>query len=155
MVGISDLQVSNDPKATLVTYALGSCIAVTLYDPVKQVGGLLHFLLPSAQEDSPKQTESPLKYCDTGLEILLKKVCARGGVKRRLIVKVVGGAQLTESSGPMDIGRCNYEAVSVQLTKHGLSIRAEDVGGRGSRTAMLELDTGKVTIRGGKKIISN
>ncbi|MGZ3387730.1 MAG: chemotaxis protein CheD, partial [Isosphaeraceae bacterium] len=48
VVGISDLKVSNNPADSMITYALGSCIAVAVYDPVAKVGGLLHFMLPDS-----------------------------------------------------------------------------------------------------------
>ena len=47
-VGVGDLFVTRDPSVQLVTYALGTCISVTLYDPVAGVGGMLHFLLPKS-----------------------------------------------------------------------------------------------------------
>ncbi|MCK4627947.1 MAG: chemotaxis protein CheD [Sedimentisphaerales bacterium] len=154
VVKISDMKVSDDPSTTLVTYALGSCIAVTLYDPVKHVGGLLHYLLPSAREiDTGKEQNAPMKYADTGFPLLLKAVCKMGAVKRRLITKVAGGAQVLKASKKTDIGRYNYEMLSELLHEKRLSIRGKDVGGTYSRTVMLEIDSGRVTIRGGGKII--
>ena len=46
VVGISDCKISGDSEDLLITYALGSCIAVILYDPVVKVGGMLHYMLP-------------------------------------------------------------------------------------------------------------
>ena len=155
VVKISDMKVSDDPSTTLITYALGSCIAVTLYDPVKHVGGLLHYLLPSVrQTDAGKEQKTPLKYADTGFPLLLEAVCKMGAVKRRLITKVAGGAQVLKSPKKADIGRGNYEILSELLHEKRLSIRGKDVGGTHSRTVMLEIDSGKVTIRGGGKIIN-
>ena len=48
VVGVGDCCVSGDPDAVLVTYALGSCIAVVIHDPVSKVGGLLHYMLPES-----------------------------------------------------------------------------------------------------------
>jgi chemotaxis protein CheD len=72
VVGISDFQCSNKPEDILVTYALGSCIAVVVYDPVAVVGGLLHFMLPDSTLDQNKAAESPAMFADTGIPLLFK-----------------------------------------------------------------------------------
>ena len=59
IVGISDCQVCADEGGELVTYALGSCIAVSAWDPYRKVGGLLHFMLPDSGLDSRRAAESP------------------------------------------------------------------------------------------------
>jgi len=152
VVRIADIKVSADPKTTLVTYALGSCIAVTLYDPQKMVGGMLHFLLPEQPEISSGQQKSPLAYADTGFENLLKKVLQLGVLKQNLIVKAVGGAQLLGQTNIMDVGQDNFQSLLKVLKQHDMSLTAEDVGGDYSRTAMLEIDSGNVTIRAQKKV---
>ena len=152
VVRIADIKVSADHQTTLVTYALGSCIAVTLYDPQKRMGGMLHFLLPELLENNSGQKKSPLAYANAGFEILLEKVLKLGAAKKNLIVKAVGGAQLLGQTNIMDIGRDNYQALLQALKQHGLSLSAEDVGGDYSRTAMLEIDSGNVTIRAQKKV---
>ena len=152
VVRIADMKVSADPQTTLVTYALGSCIALTLYDPRQHVGGMLHFLLPELTENGSGLQKSPLAYANTGFEILLEKVQEVGAVKQRLIVKAVGGAQLLGQTNIMDIGHDNYQALLNVLKQHGMSLTAEDVGGDYSRTAMLEIDSGNVTIRAQKKV---
>jgi chemotaxis protein CheD len=43
IVGISDLKVSKNPGDVLITYALGSCIGITVYDPKARVGGIAAF----------------------------------------------------------------------------------------------------------------
>ena len=152
VVRIADLKVSADPQTTLVTYALGSCIAVTLYDPGKRMGGMLHFLLPELQDDYSGSQKSPLAYANTGFEILLKKMLELGAVKPHLIAKAVGGAQLLGQAHIMDVGQDNYQALLKALKRHGLSLNAEEVGGDYSRTAMLEIDSGTVTIRAQKRV---
>ena len=53
-VGVSNMKVSDDPEAVLVTYSLGSCIGIAIYDAVVRVGGLLHFMLPESSLDLNK-----------------------------------------------------------------------------------------------------
>ena len=152
-VKISDLKVSAEPQAVLVTYALGSCVAVTMYDPSKRIGGMLHFLLPAFRGDGIEPIKSPMTFADTGVELLLDKMLGLGADKERLEVKAAGGAQLLGSTGALDVGRDNYEGLIKALSKHGLSLRSEEIGGTEARTATLEIDTGKVTIKSKDKII--
>ncbi|MCP4708784.1 MAG: chemotaxis protein CheD, partial [Planctomycetes bacterium] len=123
-----------------------------LYDPKKKVGGMLHYLLPEQTDSGSSQQKSPLAYVNTGFEILLEKIKALTTVKKRLIVKAVGGAQLLGQTNTMDIGQDNYQALLKVLKQHGMSLSAENVGGDYSRTAMLEIDSGNVTIRAKKKV---
>ena len=92
VVGISDCKVSNDQDSVLVTYALGSCIAVALYDPMAKVGGLLHYMLPESALDAQKAKQNPYMFADTGIKALLEAVTANGGQPRRMVVRLAGGA---------------------------------------------------------------
>ena len=154
VVNISDLKVSTDPNATLVTYALGSCVAVMLYDPRAKVGGLLHYLLPDSSPHSKRtgNTHGLLAYADTAIPTLLDRVCAKGAVKRRLIVKAAGAASVLKAAGRIDVAEENHRALLNTLAHLGLTINAQDLGGQKSRTAMLEIDTGLVTIRKARAI---
>ena len=67
IVDISDARVSKDPGDELVTYSLGSCIGVTVHDPVSKIGGMLHYQLPSGRMDSDKANKNPLMFADTAM----------------------------------------------------------------------------------------
>ena len=151
IVHVSDAKVSNNPSDILATYSLGSCIGVSLYDPGAKIGGMLHCLLPNSTESG--QPDNPFKFADTGVGILLDKLTAMGAVKRRLKVKIAGGAKrLKGISDRFDIGKRNYLAVRKVLWKHSIMIESEDVGGTIPRTMYLNMDDGKVMIRSqGKK----
>ena len=47
-VGMADYKVGAAPS-TLISYGLGSCIGLSLYDPTAKVGGLLHYMLPDSK----------------------------------------------------------------------------------------------------------
>jgi chemotaxis protein CheD len=147
VVGISDCKVSNDLDSALITYALGSCIAVALYDPATKVGGLLHYMLPESALDAQKAQQNPFMFADTGIRALLEAVTARGGNPRRMVVRLAGGAQVLDSEGVFQIGKRNYLAARKILWKAGILISAEAVGGEVSRTIRLELVTGQLWIR--------
>ena len=149
IVGISDCRISASPTDLLVTYALGSCIAVTFYDPLAKVGGMLHYMLPDSSLDAAKARENPYMFADTGIANLLEAVGAAGGQKGRLIVRLAGGAQVLDRQGTFQIGKRNCLAARKLLWKAGLLIGGEAVGGMTSRTARLEIATGRMWIREG------
>lgn len=150
-VGINECIVCDDSDAMLVTYGLGSCIAVVAWDPLCRAGGMIHYSLPQSSINPEKATSNPTMFGDTGIPILFRSLYDLGAVKRHLVVKVVGGARLhgTSEGGVMDVGRRNYLLVRKLLSKNGISIAAEDVGGSKSRTVRFWIRNGTVTVSSG------
>ncbi len=147
IVGISDCVVSGDPEAALVTYALGSCIAVIVHDRLARVGGLLHFMLPESGIDPAKARECPSMFADTGIPLLFREAYERGAEKRRMTVSLAGGAQVMDDSGVFNIGKRNYLATRKILWKAGVLVHAEAIGGTQFRTVRLDVGTGAVWLR--------
>ncbi|MCA9311725.1 MAG: chemotaxis protein CheD, partial [Phycisphaerales bacterium] len=106
-IGISDMAVTRDAGARLVTYALGSCIGVTLYDPVARIGGMLHFMLPHASTNEAKAADKPGMFGDVGIPMLFRGMYDLGAKKDRLIVCAAGGAEVMEDAGQFRIGSRN------------------------------------------------
>lgn len=148
VVGIADCQISKSCDQVLVTYALGSCIAVAIHDPVAGVGGLLHYMLPESSISPAKAAENPYMFADTGIPLLFRRAYECGAEKRRLVVRVAGGSQVMDSEGVFNIGKRNYLALRKILWKAGVLVHAEDVGGNLSRTVRLEVGTGRFWLRG-------
>lgn len=148
IVGIADCRISDDPDSVLVTYALGSCVAVAIHDPVSRVGGLLHFMLPESALDPAKARERPYMFADTGIPLLFRRAYEKGAEKRRLVVRLAGGAQVMDDNGVFNIGKRNYLAARKILWKAGVLLQAEEVGGNISRTVRLEVGTGTIWLRG-------
>jgi chemotaxis protein CheD len=147
IVGIADLAVSNNPDVTLATYSLGSCLGISVYDPVVRVGGLLHIMLPDSGIDTCKAKAQPAMFLDTGLPTLFRAAYQLRAEKYRMLVCVAGGAQVMDSSGFFNIGKRNYEAFRAVCQAHGLRIQAEQVGGLTSRSMFLKLSTGEVRLK--------
>lgn len=145
-VDIADMQVSNEPDAVLVTYALGSCIAVMVHDPIRHASGMIHYMLPQASTAPEKAKVKPYMFADTGVPELFHAMYRLGSQKRDLVVKVTGGSAMT--TGDMfEIGKRNHLILRKLLWKAGVPIAAEDVGGTVFRTAKLFNDTGLVRIK--------
>ncbi len=149
IVGISDAKVSREPQSVLVTYALGSCVAICLFDPTVRVGGLLHIMLPDSSLDPRKAQANPYMFADTGLPALLRAMALEGAVERRLKVRLAGGANVLDDRGVFNIGKRNYTAVRKLLWKAGLMVEGEMVGGEVSRTVRMEISTGRCWVREG------
>jgi len=159
IVGISDCKVTRDADSVLVTYALGSCIAVAIHDPVSKASGLLHYMLPESAIDARKAEQNPFMFADTGIPRLIQAVKAAGGDGKRIIVQLTGGAQVLDSQGVFQIGKRNYLAARKILWKAGILIAGEAVGGEVSRTTRLEVGSGRLWVREGggieKELVRN
>jgi chemotaxis protein CheD len=148
VVGISDLKVSNNPDDCLVTYALGSCIAVAVYDPIVRVGGLLHYMLPDSTLDADKAREHPGMFADTGITLLFKSCYRFGAEKKRMIIKIAGGARIMDDTNYFRIGQKNITALRKIFWRNNVLIDAEDVGENFNRTVRLEVSTGRFLVKG-------
>ena len=145
-VDIADFKVTAQPESELVTYSLGSCIGVAIWDYETHVGGLIHYMLGDSKIAPTRARQHPAMFADTGLPLLFRSAYALGAEKRRLVVKVAGGAKLFESSHRMDIGYHNYTMLRKIFWKNSVLIDTEHTGGQVSRTMRLDVDTGRVTI---------
>src|SRR5579872_3522119 len=134
VVGVADWRVSNDPDRILATYALGSCVAVMLYDPSARAGGLLHFMLPSSQLDAPKARENPAMFADTGISMLVNEIQKLGADRRRLVAHLAGGGCILDPEGLFNIGNRNSIAARNLLWKIGVMIENESLGGESMRS---------------------
>ena len=147
-IGIGEMAVTKSPEDVIITHALGSCLGITLYDPVANVGGMLHALLPSQDDKEAKNGKKPTFYVDAGTPLLFKACYKLGAKKQRLIVRVAGGAS-TKTAPDKDmfqIGRRNFTALRKILWKNGGLINKHDVGGTDPRKLTLTMSDGQVTV---------
>lgn len=142
IVGMGDMLTSDDPAAQLVTYSLGSCVGVAIYDPVAKVGGLLHAMLPDSTINPERAAARPFMFVDTGLPAMFHAVYALGGLKHRLIVKLAGGAAFLDAKKIFNIGERNIAATKAMLARNGIALAACETGGHESRTVRLDLVNG-------------
>ncbi len=147
IVKVADMKMCETAGDELVTHALGSCLGIAAYDPVSATGGLLHVLLPSATINPQKAEANPFMFVDTGMPEFLRRMYAAIGRRRRLIVKVAGGAVTGgNGAGYFATGRRNYHMLRKVLWTSGILIDAEDIGGGQPRTMHLELGSGRVWV---------
>ncbi|MDF2653966.1 MAG: cheD2 [Bacillota bacterium] len=148
VVGISDYKLARCPNV-FVTYALGSCVGICLYDRQAKVGGLSHIMLPESSMFS-KNEVNRMKFADTAIVDLVRELTRLGGNNRRLVAKIAGGAQMFEVQPGSAIGTIGERnIVSVKNTLHSLNIPiiAEDTGLNYGRTVYFDLDTGIMKVQ--------
>jgi chemotaxis protein CheD len=146
-VGISDMKVSNRTDDVIVTYSLGSCVGLAIYDPVARVGGMVHCMLPVSKIDLDKAKANPCMFTDTGVPHLISALFDLGAEKKHLIAKVAGAANLLDEHGTFRIGERNFTVLRKVLWKNNILIAAEDTGGSAARTLSLNMSDGRVQIK--------
>ena len=144
-VGIADMKMAKG-TGMLITYALGSCIGICLYDQKIKLGALIHIMLPLNMEPGRKNT---MKYADTGIRETLKMMEAKGACRSRITAKIEGGAKMFEIKGGSlsNIGQRNIESVHNTLKREGVKLLQEDVGGTVARTLLFDVGTGLGCVR--------
>jgi len=147
IIGISDMKVTSGPEDVLVTYSLGSCVGVTVYDPVRKIGGMIHCMLPLSRIDALKAKDNPYMFTDTGTTSLLKTIYDMGSLKKDLVVKVAGAASLLDENRLFKIGERNHIVLRKVLWINGIMIAGEDTGGSIARTMYLHMADGRTTIK--------
>ena len=144
-IGIADMKMAKD-SGMLITYALGSCIGICLYDQRIKLAAMVHIMLPLNMEPGRKNT---FKYADTGLRETLRLMESKGASRARITAKIAGGAKMFEVSGGNlgNIGQRNIESVHLNLKKEGIQLLKEDVGGSVARTLLFDPATGLGCVR--------
>lgn len=129
----------------LVSYALGSCVGVCLYDPVKKIAGMAHVVLPHKGLNRPD--ENRYKYADEGVRALLEELVSKGAVRGRILAKIAGGAKMFETANRVwEIGENNVAAVKEALQEEKIPLLAEDTGKNYGRTIRFRAIDGKLEI---------
>ncbi len=149
VVGIADCKVSATAGERLITYALGSCLGVVVYDPIVQVAGLLHVMLPTGSIDKPQQRVRPAMFVDSGVPMLFKACYALGAQKSRMRLVVAGGAHAGVSmhADRFKIGLHNARAFASLLLRNGVEVHASDLGGSQiARNVWIDVTNGDVTV---------
>lgn len=149
IVGVADMKISKTVGDVLITYALGSCLGITVHDPEVNVGGLLHVMLPLSTIDPKKAADNPFMFVDTGVTQLFLECYKAGAKKQRMTVKVAGGASSheNEEDDHFQIGKRNFTIFRKLLWKNEVLLRAQEVGGTVSRTLSLEVGSGDVNVK--------
>lgn len=129
---------------------LGSCVAITLWHPVFRCGGMCHFLLPARQKTETALSALDGRYGDEALKMFESEIARFNTRSQEYQAKIFGGGNMFESlkSGKVSSVADNNVTQARMLLEHaGFPIVAEDVGGRGHRRIIFDLNDGNVWVR--------
>lgn len=146
-VGLGEICISKQLDDVLVAYGLGSCLGISMYDPHKNIAGLLHAVLPKGKCNGEA---GHIKYVQCGIDELIRQMEEKGALRYSFIVKIVGGAHMLTAPGFSDIlkvGERNMEAAEDHFSQLNMKISSQEVGGNRGRTVRLYVSDGRFTIR--------
>lgn len=150
-LGLGEQAISRNPEDILVAYGLGSCLGISMIDPVTRVTGLIHAVLPESTSGlDRKDPATCYKFVDTGIENLLSAMVNEGANKNRIVVRMVGGANMLIAPGlttTFDIGTRNIEKARTTFQRLNIKVAAEEVGGHIGRTVRVYVADSRVTVR--------
>ncbi|WP_158853468.1 chemotaxis protein CheD [Halorhabdus sp. CUG00001] len=143
-VGIAEYEVSTN-GAVLTTSGLGSCIGVAIRDEAVGASGLVHVMLPAADE---VDGGNPAKFADTGVETLVDEMETAGADRSDMIAKIAGGSDMLDfSKKGSGIGARNATVVKETLQSMDIPVVNEDVGGDHGRSLRFEGSSGDLVVK--------
>jgi chemotaxis protein CheD len=151
-VGVGEYKVSNNKNDSIKTYALGSCIALIIYDKKYKIAGMVHIALPDSAVNPERVKTHPGYFADSGIPIFIEEMKKLGAQKENIWIKMIGGAKVADPNSVFDIGKRNALAIKKILWSKNLGAIAEDIGGDFSRTVTINVESGEITISSGKNV---
>jgi chemotaxis protein CheD len=135
-----DIHFSADPKV-LVT-VLGSCVAVCLWDKLRGIGGMNHFVLPT-----DRNGEKSTRYGDVAIDELQAGLMRLGCRIQDLQAKVFGGAAVLPFGGGQTVGQNNVQLALERLRRDHIRITAQRTGGTLGQQVRFHTRTGEAFVR--------
>ena len=132
IVGISEGKTAR-PGQLLVSYALGSCVGVCLYDVKIRIAGMAHIILPDRTYAVGQKNE--YKFAADGTRKLLDEMCRQGAQRRYITAKIAGGAKMFGTAE-------NVIGVKQVLSEERIRLTAEDTGSNYGRTITFSAEDG-------------
>lgn len=145
VVGIGEYAISNNGEDIIRTYALGSCIALTVYSPRKRVLGMVHIALPDSSINPEVGKEKPGHFADIAIPFLLNKISSEYGCEKdELIFNIYGGAKSMQPNDVFRIGKRNIDATVKFFISNNITFSNLEIGGFISRTIEADVISGSV-----------
>jgi chemotaxis receptor (MCP) glutamine deamidase CheD len=125
---------------TWISTILGSCVAACIHDPISQIGGMNHFLLPEPGSDG----QASARYGSYAMDLLINQIMKLGGDRRRLVAKVFGAAH---SLGSPEVARRNQAFIRTYLEREQIAVRGARLGGTQALEVRFETQSGRALCR--------
>ncbi|MBF0456320.1 MAG: chemotaxis protein CheD [Nitrospirae bacterium] len=135
-------------KPAMVKTVLGSCVSITLFDPVRRVAAICHGMLPDCGGDDCEDYPEKLQYVTCSIIHILNNMQDKGVITSTLEVKVFGGGDVLTYGGTRpSVGRQNIDAALRILESLGLKPLTSDLGGDRGRKIFFNTQTGQVLLK--------
>ncbi len=147
-VGLGEMHISTDTHTVLACLGLGSCIGISAYDPIAHVGAMAHVVLPQGNKADCER--APSRYANSVLPFLIREMERKGALRRRVMLKIAGGAKIIDNvpaKSILDVGDRNVTAIKHAILENKLDLRAEELMGKLGRSMWLHIDTGVTRVR--------
>jgi len=132
-----------------ISTVLGSCVSACVRDPVTNVGGMNHFMLPEDASGPSERLDSAVglatRYGSYAMESLVNDLLKLGATRERLEIKLFGGGRIL--AGMTDVGGRNVSFIRNYIQLEGFSIAAEDMGGTQPRKVVYFPANGRAKMR--------
>ncbi len=131
-------------EATTVTTVLGSCVAVCLWDGVRRIGGLNHYMLPEGEGLGNRG----LRYGTIAIPTLIDRMKAMGSRLENVQAQLFGGGDVLDAfrKGEDSLGAKNVAVGRTLLRKYGIHLASEDVRGQRGRKVIFNTHDGYATV---------
>lgn len=128
---------------------LGSCVAITLWNPRRRIGGMCHYLLPSRARRADDGRDA--RFGEEAVAMMVEAVLRHGARPAEFEAHLYGGADtLPDQVGvKFNVGERNIEQGWSLIDQHGFMLQGVDVGDHVPRTVELSLVDGRVNMRRG------
>jgi chemotaxis protein CheD len=130
-----------------MTTLLGSCVSTCLWDPLRRIGGMNHFMLPGDTAGSGSPVPRSARFGVHAMELLINMMLKLGAERQRLVAKVFGGGRVLKGFVSLDVGAANCEFVLDFLATEGIPVLARDILDGYARKLHFSPDTGKVLLK--------
>ena len=130
-----------------ITTVLGSCVSTCLWDPLRRVGGMNHFMLPGDGEAAASPAAPSARFGVYAMEVLINEMLHLGADRRRMVAKVFGGGRMLQGFGSLDVGAKNCQFVLEFLATEGVPVVARDLLDVYARKLLFFPETGKVQLK--------
>jgi chemotaxis protein CheD len=132
------------PDDVVIVTVLGSCVSACLWDPMRRIGGMNHFMLPGAAGGAAVASATLGVYA---MEVLINRMLKLGAERRRMVAKVFGGASVLEGMDALNVGTQNGTFVLEFLAEESIPVVAQDLYDVCPRKVYFFPASGKVMVK--------
>lgn len=148
VIGMAEMAIVKEPES-IITYGLGSCVGLVLYDRINKIAGMVHIVL--AENNKMAREINVAKFADTAVDALLLNMVKKGANRSSIIAKMAGGAHMfanmTNNNPILNVGEKNVKVTKERLLKLNIPLISEDVFGSSGRTVEFFPSTGDFKIK--------